>query len=552
MTTTAYRNLRDLPPIEGEGGACPLPTEAKRLAAWVEALPRANAAVAQRQLGDALDSLVSQRLGGATRLEALEILRRPAQEAIAQLEREFIGAALPLPPGKHEAARQAERFHLALAHGYRLAAADLCAPAGKVPLLRGGSVAIALGRAMHHYARALAEAWRIYHAPQPGSWQGLHRCHAFAQASRLGGKVCEDPLDNTRRSLDDTYRGVLLVSLCNPYAHSQAEQETVWSLGRAYAPHCPLASEPGQADQATIDADGDHGPGVAGGGPADGPHLDIDRLRADIDAALGRDDASLVRLLPSRGVTIEVSRQLAESIRRSLGQATAARIDSRLRGGHRLDCALGLSVLHYHLAGRQDFDAFVRQAREEQQIQMIDRAAWAHGGGDALRTRPVSARVLDQSLHGYRLAWDAEAQARARVSELVGLSLPDEPDDERDWMIGIVRWLRHEDDGGVSAGVELLARRAWPVALCGRSGRGDIRPPLRALALLPLDGGAGERFLSQASGDFDSDEVEILRASRPDDPVDSPGVPRARLELIHNGGDYVLYGTSSPVPESFS
>lgn len=550
MTTDAYRHLCDLPPILGEGAARPLPAEPRRLAAWVESLPRANAQAVQRQFRDALDALAARKVGGAARLEALEALRKPVLEVVAQLERQFVGAAFPLAGTRVQAALDAESFHIALAYGYRQAAAELCAPAGKVPLLRGGQVALALGRALHHYGRALAEAWLAYRAPQPGSWQGLHCCHAFAVASRIAGKGIEDPFDGRHATLSSLYLAALLVSACNPYAYSQPGQEMLWLLAYAYAPHCRLSADGGDGAQGIVDPGSDSGPGIGGGDLDHTMRLDTGRLLADIERELSAGgEGATASLSPARGIVVPVTRKLLQDVRRGLGGA-AGRAHARLSAGHHLDTVIGLSALHYHLAGRQDFDAFVRHAREGQ-IQMTDRAAWAHAAVDTARVPLSRVRVLDQSLHGYRLVWGADAQARVRVGELVGLSLAGESEDEeRDWMVGIVRWLRYEDDGGVCAGVQLLARRAAAVGLCGPNGHGDSRPPLRAFAVGGVDGEPRARYLSADMGPFDGGEVEILRIRDPGDPDDDrPTAFRVPLGVLHNSGDYVLLGTLAPEPE---
>jgi hypothetical protein len=97
-------------------------------------------------------------------------------------------------------------------------------------------------------------------------------------------------------------------------------------------------------------------------------------------------------------------------------------------------------------------------------------------------------RVVDQGLGGYRLLWergDGGASARARVSELVGLALPDPGDGDVEWMIGVIRWIRIDDQGRVDAGVELLARRALPVGVRALD-RKQAPVPLRGLLLTPL------------------------------------------------------------------
>src|SRR3546814_14350682 len=77
----------------------------------------------------------------------------------------------------------------------------------------------------------------------------------------------------------------------------------------------------------------------------------------------------------------------------------------------------------------------------------------------------LSAQVLDQSPSGYRMRWPAEAQARVRVGEIVGLSLHEESVETRAWLLGAVRWLRYEDKGAMRAGAGLHGPRVWPAAL---------------------------------------------------------------------------------------
>src|SRR3546814_19589191 len=95
----------------------------------------------------------------------------------------------------------------------------------------------------------------------------------------------------------------------------------------------------------------------------------------------------------------------------------------------------------------------------------------------------LSAQVLDQSPSGYRMRWPAEAQARVRVGEIVGLSLHGESVETRAWLLGAVRWLRYEDNGEVSAGVELLGLRVWPAALKPAKTRPGVAGPGRATAI---------------------------------------------------------------------
>ena len=95
-------------------------------------------------------------------------------------------------------------------------------------------------------------------------------------------------------------------------------------------------------------------------------------------------------------------------------------------------------------------------------VHVIAGAAWTQGAASMTKVPRFTGKVLDQSLGGYRMAWASAEQARARVGELVGLNFGDEGE-EQAWMVGVMRWLRYEDDGSLSAGVELLSRRSSAV-----------------------------------------------------------------------------------------
>jgi hypothetical protein len=197
---------------------------------------------------------------------------------------------------------------------------------------------------------------------------------------------------------------------------------------------------------------------------------------------------------PSLQVDIDLARRLV-----AVWSAHGERAHARLGGGYMLDTVLGMHDLHFVLAGGTDFESFMRRVSGHAiSLSESDRgAAWRIGAGDPARATRLAARVLDQSLGGYRILWERGAggdNVRARVGELVGLALP-EPDPEAmpDWMIGVIRWIRIDEQERVDAGVELLARRALPVSARALDGMGT-RVPVRGLLLAPLTGNAATDY----------------------------------------------------------
>ena len=541
----SYRRLcQDLPPPVG--GAVRFPAEPKKVKAWVAGLPRANPQAAEQEIARALEGLAGQRLEGGQRFAALEELRGTALEAIVLLEDGFSGSSLPLPPDKARAAAAAGKFHFDLALGYRQAACELCAPSGSVPFLRGGSVLSALERSTWHYVRALALAWRVYRPAPSGAWQGLHRLHRFASSLKLERKSVDDKAAGGAQDVHTLYLQALLMASVNPYAFAQSEQDALWPATRGYAARCSLLAHAPEGIAPVVPEDADRGPG--GGVPDETPStwLDLAPFAADVDRALERVRDGQGQLAPTPGLSVAVGNDLLIRLRRAFGQM-AARGLMRLPAGHALDTVLGLSGLHYLLAGQRDFDTFMRQSAQGT-VHVIAGAAWTQGSASMTRVPRFTARVLDQSLGGYRMAWDSAEQARAKVGELVGLGFGEDSDDT-DWMVGVMRWLRYEADGSLSAGVELLSRRSSPVALRAVSADGGSRQVQRAVEVFPIDGTPGRCFVCSASIESGS-RVEVIHDTASHIPeVGTRGPDLLEdVEVLLNAGDYVLLGERLPIP----
>lgn len=543
----AFRRLcADLPPRRiPEHGA--FPNDPKRVKAWIEALPRANQAATLRALLESMEALAGQRLDRGRRLPLLELVRPVVMEGIGWLYKQLVNTTFPLPESRRVQADQIGALHRGLMLNYRIALAELCGPEGTVPLLRGRAVAQAAERAATHASRLLRHGYGLYRGAEPGAWTCLHAVHRFIASVRLLDKPVVDG-ERGRASVRQTYLHALLLAVSNPYRFSQREQDEVWRHTFHLAAHCALLGRPSES-AVPVPEDEDRGPGfVSEERAAEGgiTWLDLDPLRHALDAALSTTlvgDLEL-RFKGKRPVRLPV--EVARKLRQSWGQA-AERSHSRLGAGHRLDTVIGLSALHFHLCGGQDFDNFLRNLRISAASGERERAAWAHGGLDSGRSMLLPAQVMDQSLGGYRVSWAREVGLRARVGELVGLAPAADPE-LRTWMVGVIRWLRYNHDGSVDAGIELLSRRAAPVGLRSIDLTGTTRTPLRGIAIQPLRGGVNgaEYFVAPSVLDADALQIEVSRLLDLES-ADGGEVRSERfgaVSVLENAGDYLLLNAS--------
>jgi hypothetical protein len=523
-------------------------TDARSLREWIAHLPLANPSAAGRLLIHALRETNQLRIEPSQRLEALELLRPRIAYIVAYLDRQILVDALPLPPAKQQLAQLAQDFELELAIGYTAAVYDFCAPAGAVPFLRARGVALALTRAVQHRGGVLLHAYLRYQTPPVGAWRSLHDLFRFAVAVRLDDKPVPEPLQGEMQtSVRLAYQHALLFALCNPYRFTPRENREIQELTRVFAGYCELREGRAPSGAIAVRTDSDQSPGYLPEereAPGEGLWaLEINGLLRFVEGQLATlppgVEKTQFRLRGGTPIEAEVT-----FVARVLGglDNSVARGAQRLAAGHRLDIRVGLNDVHFALAGKQDFETFLRKTRGTALLLERDRASLPGGAG--ARPRRYCAKVLDQSLGGYRLLWEKAEGLRIRVGEIIGLAPPAEDEEEaQDWMVGVIRWLRWDAEGALDVGVELLAHRAIAAAVRALDRHDMPRAPLRGIVLKrgELGEAAGpDPLLVANSFDRDARQVEITQAG---DPFEWPLEPRVETLVVRAiqdlGGGYL-------------
>lgn len=552
-----YRRLQEALPERSAPARDAFQVDPKALKRWIDALPLANASVSARMLFQAVRELNRMAIDPVLRLTALEALRVPVGQLADTIDRHIVGSSFPLPPQKAQLAAAARDFQREMAVGYRLAVVELCGAEGKVPFLRGRAVGLAIERAISHLNAELCKGYLVYAAPGEGVWRTLNALYGFALGARLEDKALDDPLlGGAACSPRSSYAHALLMAASNPYRLSQKEIHESFQITRAWAPSTQLNPGAAGAQGYAVPLEEDRGPGYLPEerSAADGATLAFDTRQLESELARQLDLAAAhgggLSFRVKSGAAIGASADLVRRLM-SAWQFYPDRAHSRLPAGHLLETLVGLHAIHYYLAGAIDFETFVRRAcgtavhaTERERL-----ASWSPPAGEGGRPEVVSARVLDQSLGGYRLLWEPTGQVRARVGELVAVSLPadaDDSEDERDWMIGVIRWLRVTADGGVDAGLELLARRARAAVLRALDAAGQPRPSVRAVLLgRGTEQAAAAPLVVVAPSVIERGAPRYELRAAPDrhaemDGVEIIGIPR--IEVIEQGTAYVRVG----------
>lgn len=490
-------------------------------------LPLANPAQALREVEQLLDGMLATAWRGGERAAVLARLRAPVASLCQGVAQSLAAERHPLPPAVAEHAGLVQQLTWKLACNDALALHELCGPAGKVPRFGGTApAAAACAAGLRHGGQVLMWAYRQYRAPPAGTWRFIHTLYAAAEELGLAAQSADDPcFDGGTTSPRDVYAQALLLALANPYRFSAPELQEASAVTACLADRCLFAPAP--AAGFAIDTAADAGPGyVATERVAPGAGslvLDIQAvvsaLDAYIDASPGPDD--VVELPRAGGAALTVPAGFLRRV--ASGWRSIERGHGRLAASHGLDVAFGMHAAHYLLAGNSDFAAFV--ARIERDATGIGPhesvAAWptAH---DPARPQPLRAEVLDQSEGGYRLRLQGSDGQRVRIGEIVALAPAAEDPDEREWMIGVVRWLRLED-GHAHVGVELLRRRARAAAL---------------RAFVAADSEPAPRRAVEVSGGSDAESLLLLLSH-----AVAPGIAAAEITLPSLAADWTSRAT---------
>ncbi|MGN6788927.1 MAG: hypothetical protein ACTHJP_05275 [Rhodanobacteraceae bacterium] len=449
------------------------------------ALPLANPVQAIREVDQLLEGMLATTWTGAERIGALEHLRAPVESLCGGIERQLGAEPHPLPAAAAEWAAAAQRAQWMMLGGYALGLYELCAPAGKVPMFKNKLAAVALVRALLHADRVLMWSYRQYQAPPAGVWRRIHALHGFAGELALADQPVEDALAGVPLTARTAYMQLLLLAMSNPYRFSARELQEARQVIRCVAGLCVLTRAGGEG--IGVDTDSDAGPGyiaeerlVAGSGVL---ALDVSPVERVFDErrALLPAGVDAIDLPQPGGGVLTPSVRFLDRLRMAWGPAP--RGYTRLTARHALDVVVGMHALHYALAGNLDFATFVRRVHGDAIMVGTHElaSAWL-ASSDTTRPQVFRADVLDQSGGGYRMRLHGAEGLRMRIGEVIGLA-PVDDEDDRDWMVGVIRWLRHEGESEL-LGVELLRREARAAGLRPVTAEGETLAPLRAVELM--------------------------------------------------------------------
>lgn len=487
-------------------------TDPREAQAWLASLPLADAGNAARDLYQALYALNRLDIGAQTRVELMDLYRGPVGTVSSVLETQLNGLALPLPSAARQMAEFVRQLQMEMAIGYKCAFQDL--QIARVPWGKKSQLTLATARAMAYLGEVLRHSYEVYMPQPPGVWKEIHALYRYAEAQGSLDQplaTADSEEGKTGQSVGQHYRAILLLALCNPYQLPQNECTHVAAFLSHWAHKASIGDNTNVADPVghflvNLAADMPPAPMVQPRGVRASTDLrvlntiELARTVHGFSKRLEQGEGSHILDLGG-DLTGTAAREMLRRMIKFWGLTPTRRYARTRTRGYLYLCS-GINALHFFVSGRKPFAPPVQAPVEtlppepgEELARKTAAKALADAGkagkdapapeakGEAASMDSASGlprwladaklatpeaypvdrwQLRDESARGLLLAREGEVAIQLRVGDVLGM----QGTNGGGWHAGVIRWIKSPEAKRVEMGVERLAPKVTPVAVC--------------------------------------------------------------------------------------
>jgi hypothetical protein len=438
-------------------------------ARWVATLPLTNIPAAQQRLASQIALAGQAELTAFELLKILEVLRDPIVHLQQEAAIKYAGKALPLENIEIATWKKTVELWQELTHAY-LACRD--AYVRGEPGLRPHGALITL-RCLQYTGRMMLEHYRIHSQPPVTLWRELHQLYTFAEQSYFAHTSVTDELNRQEpvSNCAAVFCRALLTQLANPFALTARQLNFVDRWLDGWAPLVglslqlpsssaipPLAVDLASSYGAAPAQELEQAPGLR--------HLDLEQIARSLRQLItllkqGQSPAQL-------GLGEDAHQPGCENLLMLLYiqwcRSGTGRGEQRNTSTEKAQVCLGMHAAHFYISGRafrMPGGSLSRQ--EEQDLQLFGRVSE--------RTELMLASTNSVAIESWQLMNHSgagfmcmlrEPDARVRISHNQLIAVRRRT--ERSFQIGVVQWLRVEENNELFIGVRLLPGNARAVA----------------------------------------------------------------------------------------
>lgn len=491
----------------------------KNIEQWIADLPKANVGETARRVFEILVATNQLHYSPQVRYKFLEALRAPVQYVTEALRKHFVGVSFPLPEKSQKIAAITREIYLEMATGYKISLEDSLAKS--LFFIDKKLVTLLCHRAITAMSRSLLTSYQTY-APYPDNlWLELHQLYSFAEKHNLLRTQIKDDQHKyvEKSSIYTEYVRCSLLSLTSPYRLRHGEAGKVYDTLERWTMHTTLhhLNEKNQRKgHFGFNLDTDKPPRSLALASDNCDHAACRILNTEPLAHIIRDEILntadvggttltsidmqrpdlshdlLRRLLIAWGVISKRNFPRSdkyEKVRVTIGLSATHKIITegrkkkrnnmkRHKGGMddiystsaKYDSSIIESVNDvqpdvWDMIYPSDTNSFERQKQAElQKLKKTPRPTPPTPPAEADPYSVETWAILNESASGYCLQCEEHSKAKIQVGELMGIRRSGDGHTWK-WGIGVIRWMRLNDEQRLLLGIEMLTPDAAAIGI---------------------------------------------------------------------------------------
>ena len=509
----------------------------RKLASWINVLPRANLGETSKQIYTVLQQTNQLAYPYQDRIRFLETLREPIEYVTNSMKKHFIGVSLPLSEKSEKIATITKELFFNMAQGYKIALEDMLA--NNLIIFDKKTLTLLTHRSIRYSGLNFLTCYQSYSPFTENHWSELHKLYCFAEKRKLlKTKICDEQnIYIQKTSVSTEYARILLLSLASPYHLRQGETGKIYeSLERWLSQPVirPLTISDKDSDKFIDNLAQSQGPSALSLALTE-DIVDTDLLRV-IDTQViaekleyelkNTEDVGLSTITSHDTMRPDLSHDLLQRLLIAWGVASR-RFFPRTDKSEQIKITIGLSAAHQLItkkAQAMDNGKYTNKYNDrahfestEININLKDPGATSNDvwgliypqelmGLEPLveqelslqdnnqpnfKTVPTNTEakqyqtdswlIINESAKGMMINNQDDLKNKAQVGELISIQRHPKNRSER-WSIGVIRWIKSSHDKSLQMGVETLNPNCAAIGIRAAS---TPNAPLQRTLMLP-------------------------------------------------------------------
>lgn len=471
---------------------------------WLATLPMANLGSVTRSLYEAIGEINRLKASPQQRFEILESLGESVFFAYNGLKKHYLNQPLVLPEQAKRVVNLSKALINRYLEGYKIVIHQCQEKYQGFSLSKPNQLtSAAICRAMSLVQLNIVRSYQLYEDSDKSCWANLHQLFQVASCLKLLDTDCAQLLGSHKSTTSaDTYIQLNLLGCVKANQLRQDDIEVIAQQVNKWSPLVKLIPVP--------EDDFDNLYLV-------NPHSNTPPIyKKFCQSDCGADS----RLLETQALTQHLQALPDEKLSANLRQhlllawgVFSERTFLRLESNDNIAICLGMSAAHFFISGGMSFEQLIHGQGEDEpsqpnnsgsdvwataydsetthlahvELESIDyhiraeEIAEAQTQKDRERYHSFNARMVNVSPGGYCLQWGNTEVSHLKTGELIGIR----EKHHSQWSIGVLRWVKHDDNEDIRLGVQLLSPSAIPYGAKVINNRAERSSDFMRVIMLP-------------------------------------------------------------------